>query len=531
MKKIFLPLAGLLPAFTPTLAQQVKINWGEESKKELSFGSFVNGAGTDMIKLCFEYKGSAFFGARRKITPVLARYTDNLAESNVRSFEVDDKNISFNNLLSVKGKLYLFTNQYDGSTKTTTFYSQSLDITTLSPVGGVRSLGAFDAINKSSQSSVGYELSKDSSHILMFGLAPASKKENERYYIGVYDYNMTPLWDNTVTLPYADKYITVLDRLVTNDGRVGVIIKHYDQEVSREAVVKDGAKVPSYETKLLIYDKSKGAPLEMLLNPGNKFVHTAQLTGDNGGNLQLFGLYKEKHNGYITGYFVAGIDKAGKVTTRNVNAFPEALMHLIKTDKQGTDKDLDPGLSNYFKLAYVEDRPDGSMDYLLEYTAEIYHPGSYSYVNGVSSNTPPWWEYRYGDIINISVKKNGTHAICRIPKMQISRDIKSYSSFKALPYENKMLLFYNDDEDNVERALEKKPDQLTKFTKSVFVMATIDETGNLARKVLYTNRDMNVTTAVRECAPLDKNRIGLYAQKSAGLFSSGKDMVGILELK
>jgi len=179
-------------------AQQVKITWGEESKTELDYNSFVRGNGNDMIKLCFEYHGGGMFGGKRTITPILARYNDKLAELNVRKYEVDESNISFNNLLSIRGKVYMFTNQYDKETKSTTFFCQPISITTLQPEGKSINLGSFDAINKSSQSTVGYHISKDSSKILMFGLSPYSKKDNEKYYIGLYDNSMKKQWENTV---------------------------------------------------------------------------------------------------------------------------------------------------------------------------------------------------------------------------------------------------------------------------------------------------------------------------------------------
>jgi hypothetical protein len=89
MKKFFgVVLASL--CITAADAQKVKITWGEESKSELDYNSFVNGQGTDMIKLCFESSGGGMF-SKRTITPILVRYNDKLAETNVRKFEVDDK--------------------------------------------------------------------------------------------------------------------------------------------------------------------------------------------------------------------------------------------------------------------------------------------------------------------------------------------------------------------------------------------------------------------------------------------------------
>jgi hypothetical protein len=531
MKKLMAVLTAAL-TLNALHAQQVKITWGEESKTELDYNSFVRGTGSDMIKLCFEYHGGGMFGGKRTITPVLARYNEKLSELNVRKYEVEESNISFNNLLSIKGNIFMFTNQYEKETKSTTFYCQPINISNLQPKGKSINLGSFDAINKSSQSTVGYHISKDSSKILMFGLSPYSKKDNEKYYLGLYDNSMTKLWDNTIELPYKDKFINILSTLVTNEGKVGVIIKHYDQEVTSESVKQDGSRMPSYKTKLLLYEDKNSKPVEFLLNTGDKFIHTLQLTNDQQNNLVLFGLYKQRYNGYINGFFVANINKTTKdVTISNMNAFPAELVEQIKIDKQGSDKEKDPGLSTPYKLAQIIDRADGTKDYLLEYQSEVFHPGS-SYYNGKTwVNTPSYWQYDYGNIIDVSLKPNGSTIITRIPKMQSSRNYNMYSNFKALPYKDKLLIFYNDERDNLERDIVKRPDDLQKFNKSMLAMATIDAKGNLNRSGVFDHREMKLTTAVRESCVLDDKHIGLYAQKGGGLFSAAKDMIGILEIK
>jgi len=530
MKRLIYALMLALPSLC-TSAQQVTVSWGEESKQELEFRSFVPDNADGMIKLCFDVKKG--FLKAPTYTPVLTRFSNSLTQLNERSIEVDDKNISFNDLLSVKGKLFLFSNQYDKDAKTTTYFCQPMNIQTLDPVGQLINLGAFDAVKKTSQTSVGYAFSKDSSKVLMFGQAPFEKGANERYYICVLDNNMKKLWEKTIELPYLDKFVTFEESLITNDGKVGVLIKHYDQEVSKETVKKDGVKVPSYKEKLLIYGKDDTKPVEYVLDINDKFVHSLELTDDNASNLVLFGLYKEKSNGYISGFFTATFDKkSNKVTTANVNQFPADLVNQIKIDKQGSDKEKDPGLYDAFALADVEERDNGSKDFILEYSSEVYVPPTTTYMNGSWSYTPGYWIYNYGDILDVNLGKEGKVVIGRIPKMQTSRDIRYFSNFKAVPYKNKLLTFYNDDEDNIERDITKKPDAVTRFNKSVFVMGAFDEQDNVTRTVLFNNKDNNkLTVAVRESMQIGKNRIGLYAQKLGGLFSTAKDMVGILDIK
>ncbi len=504
-------------------AQKIKVSWSEESKKEMEYGSLVQGSGLEMVKLSFETEGGMF--SRKTVTPILSRYDNKLQEQDMKSFTVDQEGMKFDNLLSIKNNLFLFTNHYNRKEKTTTFYSQKIDNKSLKPVGKPANLGAMEAISRNSQSTVQYEVSKDSSKIMVFGLSPYAKKGNEKYYMAVYSHEMNKLWDNTVVLPYRDKFIDVLDYIVTNNGSVGVILKHYDKEVKRENVREDGARVPAYKTKLLLYANGESQPKEFVMNLQDKYVHTMQVTADKNNNLTLFGLYKNKYDGYVSGYFVTVIDqKSMGVDVKKMEAFPADLLELVKKDKQGSDREKDPGLSSYFTLADVVEREDGSIDYLLEYYKLVWRTrrsGNYSY---------SYPDYYYGDIIDIRVSASAPTSFVRLPKWQHTANTSLYSSFKAVCHNNKLVIFYNDDRDNVERDLAKKPDDMVKFDKSVLAMATIDQKNNLTRSVVYNHRDMKLTTCINASKRLSTSKIGLYALKGAGVFSAAKDMVGLLEV-
>ena len=529
MKKNLMITIFLL-SFIAAKAQKVQLTWGQESKTEMVFNSFVKGKGNEMIKLSFEeHKG---FFTKPTITPFLVRYNSKLEEAGVKSFGVDEKDIVFEKLLSVKNKLFMFTSQYDKDAKATNYFVQKVDIVSLEPIGQPISLGAFDAIRKTSTTTIDFSLSSDSSKILLFGIAPVSKKENQKYFIGVYDADMKKLWDQTVELPYLDKYIDIIDHVVTNEGKVGVLIKHYDQEVKKEAIYTDGEKIPAYKTKFLFYDQSKGKPNEYVLDFGGKFVHKLEVTSDNGKNLYLFGLYKNKYNGYVAGFFAATIDKSTNVVTTTSQApFPQELIDQIRVDRQGSNRERDPGLGSEFTLAQVVDKHDGSKDYLLEYASEVFVPSTTTMSGGRMSSTASYWKYGYGDIIDLAVKGNGKVVITRVPKLQSTINVRSYSNFKALPYKDKLLIFYNDDADNITRDIAKKPESVDKFGHSVLAMAVIDDKGNLTREVVQENRNAKLVPAIRECHIIDNNTIGMYAQRGVGFFSAAKDMAGILEVK
>lgn len=517
-KKIIL-VSALISQTIIAQAQKTTLTWGQESKNDVTYNSFVRGSSNDLIKLCFEEKG-------RTITPIMTRYNDKLNEVSSNAISVDQDGVLFDRLLGVKDGLFFFTNIYDKKSKTTSFYCQPLDIKTFNREGVNINLGTFAAFRKKEQASVQYHISGDSTKLLMMGLSPYSKDEAEKYYISVYDYKMSKLWDKTVELPYKDKDISIFGQLITNDGKVAVLIKHYDNETVKQEIKKDGKKIPSYTTKLLVYSKQAENPHEYIINIGNKFVHDLDIANEKNNELTLFGMYKEKSDGFVSGYFITKINsETEKVNTSNINPFPEDLLAQLKRDKQGSDSDNDGGINGKYRFARSVTRENGDEDFLLESYYKVF----------VSSKYGSYWLYEHGNILDINVKKNGTSIITRIPKLQVSGFNAYCSSFRAMPYKDKLLLFYNDNEDNLKQKITDRPDKvnfgiggakiLGGTADAYLTMATIDGNGNLNRTVLMDKKQSKYITAINVSLPILKNRLAVYAIKGK------KDMIGYLDIE
>lgn len=519
-------LAGL-----PAFCQKIDIKWSEESKNELNFTAFVLAPGNKTIKLCESiHKGLL----KKTSTPVLSLFDEKLNLVTEYEYPLNDENQKVEDLVNIKGKIFLFTSLYDKGEKTTNYYCQELDTKKLATKGKNISMGTFDAVNRKNQSNISLEYSADTSKVLAFSLAPYVKKENQKYFINVFDSAMRKIWSKEITLPYTDKYVDVSDYLVTNDGTVGVVIKNYDKEVVKDKVKVDGENVPGYKTKLLLYNKNGTEPKEILIDMGNLFVNSLQITNDINGSLYLFGLYRNTYNGFITGYFTVIVDKnTGEVKKDITEAFSNDLVKLISTDNQGSDREKDPGISGNFRLKDKIKRMDGSVDFILEYyrveERKSQSGGVGGLVGGVVSvgYTPVIYTYYYGDIIDIYIKNNGSSVVTRIPKLQISTST-IYSHYLAMPLQNKLVILYNDDKDNLTRDLNRRPDPVTNFNKCAMALTVIDADGKFTREMVADNKEMELTTCPGVSGVLDNNRIAIYAMKGKGLFSASKDMVGII---
>lgn len=91
--------------------------------------------------------------------------------------------------------------------------------------------------------------------------------------------------------------------------------------------------------------------------------------------------------------------------------------------------------------------------------------------------------YNYGTIVNAHIK-NESVAFTRIPKNQIELNTAKLVSFYPIVHQNKLMLLYNDDKDNAEKPLEKAPDAVEQFRKSVMMAAIIDEEDKLSRNII-----------------------------------------------
>jgi len=524
MKKISLQILFLFSSLF-SWSQKTTIKWGEENKKDVLFGSLINCNGSSIIKLCFDKKL-----VKNVKTPVLTSYNEKLEIQAEKVINVNETGSVYNNLLSVKGKPFLITSRLDKATNAITYFAQAINIQTLDMQGDIINLGG-ESLIKSPE----FQFSFDSSKILMIGKAQTKEGGNAKYYVNVLDKNMQKLWSTDIELPYASKNIIIQNIFLTNIDELGFIIRHYNEQVSEAWIIEQenfGQKVPEYEMKLLLYNKENKKPAECSLDLEDKFIHSVQIMDDNPENITLFELYKQKVvAGCITGFVTATVNKKTfKVKLSTPTQFPQDLLVLVNKDKQARDNAKDPGLTPAFKIVGMVERVNGSKDFVLEYNLDYclteYHssiPETMRYTMGGTTHCTCYT----GDIIDINIAKDGKAICSRIPKLQLEGSSRWYSSFKMLPYEDKLLIFYNDDPDNANKDINKKPDDVKGFTKCSFVMACIDKEGKVTRQILFNAKDNNIIPAINISAQPDKNRILLYGFTVPPV----SDRIGILTIQ
>jgi hypothetical protein len=116
----------------------------------------------------------------------------------------------------------------------------------------------------------------------------------------------------------------------------------------------------------------------------------------------------------------------------------------------------------------------------------------------------------YGDLLNVRLG-NASPIFSRIPKYrQIAQRTILGASYYALPYQDAMIVFYNDSEANLKQDMEKSPKSSNNHTSLIFTAAIIPPDGNVERVrvvdlkhehflALPNNIDMITSSSLRVC--------------------------------
>ncbi len=511
-------------------AQQIALSWSAEYSVNAASHSLVCGSNRQILKLSLIPE----FGKEAWSKPIITGYDQQLKEASRELMQPPASGFKPGELLNMKGNLYFFTSSYEKNSKSTTFYCQPLDILSLKHKGNNISLTTLIADKESEKPSLKQILSDDSTKVLFTDSRSQNKSGMENCYLGVYNEKMEKLWSKTIDMQGKNK-VVLLDQKVTNDGKVFLLIKHFEDGTDKEQTTKNGKKVPAYVIKLLLYDKDGAVPKEFVLNTGDEFIHSLAFAKQHNNELTLFGLQQQKTEGNISGYFIVQINTSNSKSTITRGGFSDHLLGQLEKDEQGNDGKKGGGLARYFKFVKMETRGNGDRDFLLEFTLNTIGANGFSMGNSASARTiTTYTDIYHGNIIDIQIKADGTSFITRIPKLQNVADLAHVSSFKTLVYQDKLLVFYNDNEDNLKQDIGNKPKKtglgiagrkLLGAVDASLVMAVIDAQGNLSRKVIIDKKQSKFVSAVNSSLKLDGDKIAFYA------FNGRREMMGLLEVK
>lgn len=484
--------------YSNSVAQKFDVKWNEKQRLTFEYDDAVSLTNGKTILLKKESKGGgvSIFGIGSKVK---LKYTLVLADKNMQvqkevEVEMEEKNSFLKGFEKFGNNVFIIYSFYDRETKNTSLVAQKINQETL-VVGASSTLATFESDSKSDQAVTSFWRSSDSTKVMVFAEGPERKKENKKIFFTIFDNDLKKLWGKEAELPMLDKYCFIYDFDLSNEGKVYVAVKHYDKEISKESVRRNSRKVPSYKYKMFIYDQKIPSPREIVFDLNDNFVHGTKISFNKNNTVTVAGLYKKKSSGNITGAFYANIDPVtNEIKSPKMVEFPIEMLTLVDKDNFGTDSKSDPGLYDEFRIRSILTRANGSVDLVSEYYDLDIVTTTQGGTGMSIGTTRTEYHYYYGDVINTNIDKNGKATFTRLPKNQkfINSDI--FMGISSFIYKDNLVILYNDDKDNVDRDLEKKPDDIMKFKNSVFVAATIDMKGTLKREAIFSNDDDDYIT-------------------------------------
>lgn len=493
MRSILILTAILFTHFfsNELLAQKFSLAWSDNTKLKYDFDDAVQLDNGTFIVLKSTANGGMFGAAKppRLSLVLVSKNMDVIKESEL---EIDASRYSAMGFERFGSNVFFLYQLYDKDAKQTSVNALKINEKTLRTDAQL-TLGSFESDNRGDQAAPSFKISEDSSKVLLFVQPPYRKKENEKFFLGVFDNNLKSLWKREVELPYNQKFVGIYDQDLTNDGKVYVATKFYDNEVTKESIKEDGEKIPSYTYKMLVYESAKSNIKDIVFDLDKNYIQGTKLTYNKKGTITVAGLYKTKYSGRITGVFYADLDpKTSTVSAPKIVPFSDEFLKQIDVDNFASVSGNNPGLYNGFRITNILARTNGSVDLVSEYYKLVV-----STTNDGRGNIRTTYTYYYGDIVNTNIAQDGKAIFTRIPKNQIQVNSSIFLGFYPIVYGDKLVFLFNDDKDNVERDITKKPDDVRNFKRSIFMAATVDATGNLSRQQVYSHLEEDYITIPR----------------------------------
>lgn len=501
-------LVALL-SFGQVKSKKVTILWGAEQKesKKSTLSDIVG------------YDKTGFYAIKRE-KKVLTIEHFNMQMNKTKSIELNleeqNKEKEFEFIINLNKKLYLFSSFRNQKLKKNFLFMQTIDNKSLLLNKDLKMIAEIDYSENSryNSGSYSYELSRDSSRVLIYYNLPYNKGESEKFGFHVFDNNFNQVWEKNVVLPYKDELFEIQDYKVDDTGNVyllGVIFK--GKRVER----RKGE--PNYKYQILSYTGNGSEMREYPVEIPGTFLTDMQIAINDDQDIICGGFYSAEGTFSIKGsYFLKINSETKEILTKEFKEFGIDFITQNMTEKKEekakkraeSGKDIE--LYQY-DLKDIILRDDGGAVLIGEQFYVVTTTVKMSNGNG-GTTTSSTSQYFYNDIIVISISPDGSIDWNeKIPKKQVTvNDGGFYSSFAVSVVKDKLYFVFNDHPNNL---FYKKQGKLSNFNKgpdSVMVLVELDSQGNQTREALYNAKKSGILTRPKVCEQISDNEMILFGQ-------------------
>jgi len=435
-------------------------------------------------------KNTSVFSNRDKI--YMERYSRDLKllHSEEIVLKLENKDVTLEEVLFLNNQLYLLTSFANQSHQKVYLFLQKLSSKQMRTTGTAKKIVEGPLTRNTTGRTFDFQLSADSSRLLVYHQIPTAAKEQERFALHVFDDQMELQWEREVTVPYPDEQLAIREYRVDEEGRVYLL----------GAVFEPGTRNRRLPARYLVLEYQPGdlAPMEWKIELEDKFITDLTFRIAKNGDLICSGFYSERNAESAKGtcYFRLN-SETRQILTQTWQPFDFELRAEELSDR-GRQRALDAELEGNERrspelLRYNLDelvlRTDGGALLVAEqfYVQERYN----RFWDGTLQVT---YFFYYNDLIVVNIQPSGAiEWAVRIPKLQVSVDDGGYfSSYAMATVRDRLYFLYNDDARNFDP--DNRPGRIHAFSGSqgVIALTEVRKDGSYSTQPLYLAKGSSI---------------------------------------
>ena len=314
----------------------------------------------------------------------------------------------------------------------------------------------------------------------------------EQFYLCTLDEQLNVVWDKKASIPgtAANK---IQSAVIDNAGNIFVSYT--------------GGNEDNGTADVMVF-KQTGAPIHKVLRLADaRPYETLLLLSKKGDSLHIAGTYFDKTDN-IGGAFKSSIAIAGfKLSDVRKTPFPATIIERFANDDWGSTKGKRYGLYPQFSSELVE--TGEGICIVAEFRSMDMNATGIEHVGG---------------ILGIYFDGRQT-SFFRIPKYRRNAGSSMGDSYYAVSAQGKLIVFYNDSEENLNQDIALKPASSTVYKNVMLVAAIVEPDGALKREKVIDLKDQNFLGIVESMKVLSPSAVQLRVQKVKGLGGAGNEQM------
>ena len=418
---------------------------------------------------------------------------------------------SLQEIVQFHGELYMLNAYRDKQAKRNSLFVESIDRNSLKKNKDLTRIAEinYQGYSNFNSGSFSYELSRDSSTMLVFYSLPFDPRVEEAFGLHVFGENLEEIWKKEIKLPYESNLYDLIDFQVDEQGNVFILGRVFKQN-RRE---RKGGE-PNYIYEITAYFNNGRAREKYQINIKGKFLSDMKMTTDIEGKLLCAGFYGAEKSKEIIGSYFLKIDPETKaIVAKNFDEFGIEFItqNMMKSKQKRLAKRAEKGknvdLFSY-KLDDIIIRRDGGAFLIGE---QYYVEESNSQQNNIGQRS---FRYVYNDIIVINKNLDGTIKWTqKIAKRQSSIDDFGYYSSYSLLHRGEQLFFvFNDNAKNLGYNGTGRVVSFSNRSNAIVTMVELRPSGKQIRQALYDMREARMISRPKVSEQISPNMMILFGE-------------------